>query len=102
MLGERALAAGPHRVKAGLPRSVISGPTRSYELLEEPSGRLGVRLALQHGELGFARHVAIRTIRSDQADVIHGLIASEAQLRHANVVPTIDVLIDGRSVHVVM
>jgi serine/threonine-protein kinase len=81
---------------------VLSGPTRCYELLEERSGRPGIRIGIQHGELGFRRRVAVRSIRSDQADVARALIAGDGTARHANVVPTIDVLVDGNLVHIIL
>jgi eukaryotic-like serine/threonine-protein kinase len=104
--------AGAQRVKAGgragqreglnHPGTVISGATRSYEIVEELKGRTGVRLARQHGELGFSKLVAVKSVRSDHAEIIHALVVDEARLRHANIVSTLDVLVEGAVVHVVM
>jgi serine/threonine-protein kinase len=81
---------------------VISGPTRSYEIVESHVGRAGLRLARQHGELGFNKLVAVKSLRSEHADIVHALVVDESRLRHANIVSTLDVIVEGGVVHVVM
>src|SRR5689334_24042078 len=81
---------------------VLSGALRSYEIIEKLAGRRGVHLARQKGELGFSKLVDIKTIPGGQAEQVHALVVDEARLRHANIVSTIDVLVEKGAVHVVM
>jgi serine/threonine-protein kinase len=80
---------------------VLAGPNRSYEVTGDIPGRRGMRFARQQGDLGFKKLVAVRTVRSDAAEMIHALVVDEARLRHANIVSTLDVLVDGAHLHVV-
>jgi serine/threonine-protein kinase len=80
---------------------VISGPTRSYEILDAV-GRAGIAVARQQGELGFSKLVAIKSVRTEHAETVHALLGDESRLRHANIVPTLDVVVEGPMIHVVM
>jgi serine/threonine-protein kinase len=88
-------------IRQGSP-TVLSGALRSYEIIEKLAGRRGVHLARQKGELGFTKLVDIKTIPGGQAEQVHALVVDEARLRHANIVSTIDVLVEKGAVHVVM
>jgi serine/threonine-protein kinase len=44
----------------------------------------------------------LKSVRSDAAEMIHALVVDEARLRHANILSTLDVLVDGATVHVIM
>jgi serine/threonine-protein kinase len=89
-------------IPGGKPSRVILGPTRSYELLDDPVGRAGIRTARVHGELGFTKLVAVKTLRSEDAATVHALVVDESRLRHANILATLDVVVDGATVHVIM
>jgi serine/threonine protein kinase len=102
MLGLRAHVGGLRGPGQSPPQPVITGNTRSYELVGSVPGRAGITLARQHGELGFSKLVAIRTIPSVHAEIVRALVIDEARLRHANIVSTLDVLVTGDALHVVM
>jgi serine/threonine protein kinase len=99
MLGGSVRAPG---LRAVSPHRVISGATRSYEIVEPCMGRAGLSIARQHGELGFNKLVAIKTLPSGHVDRVHALVLDEARLRHVNIASTLDVVVEGDAVHVVM
>src|SRR5262249_52371529 len=88
------------------PDLVIRGPNRAYEIIRDPHrpavGRGRLRVARQRGQLGFTKLVAVKSIRRDRAEVIRALVVDEACFRHANIVSTLDVLVENDVVHVVM
>lgn len=95
--------------EGGTPGFIGDGERR-YELVREISrGGMGsVHLGLLRGPLGFAKNVAIKTMHAhDVADPqVARIFAAEARLTaglcHANIVSTLDVLVEGGSVFIVM
>src|SRR5688572_9642616 len=96
------------RVVEGSARPAVSD--RGYELVELISqGGMGtVHLGRLRGPLGFSRLVAIKTLRPDYAANPSARAAFldearlTARLRHANVASTLDVVVDGDVVYIVM
>lgn len=89
---------------------VPSGQVERYEILAElASGGMGtVYLARQHGALGFRRTVAIKSMHAQLAkdDEFRSMFLDEAHLtakiRHANVVPVLDVVYASNQLLLVM
>lgn len=105
----RALDGRDGRGSAPVPGFIGDGERR-YEIVREISrGGMGtVHLGRLRGPFGFAKNVAIKTMHArDVADPqIARIFAAEARLTaglcHANIVSTLDVLVEQGSVFIVM